>query len=302
MKKTKKLLTHPPDRRRPLSFGSVKKEIPYLVMLLPVFLFVFLFVLLPLIQGFPISFMQWDGFSDNKVWVGFDNYIKIFQDKFVKQSVFNTLEFTIYEVVGCNVIGLVLAVWLKKSCRSNNVCRTLIFMPHVISLLLSAYMIRYIFNEVYNVTGIVNVLGMPSTVMAALSFIAIWRDSGYCMIIYIAALQGVDESLYEVARIEGASKIRQFFKITVPMIMPAITANITLLTAWGLKLYDYPMAATDGGGPGRASESVSIYIYQNIFPYYKAGYGQALAVVWVIFIFIITQCIQSYLRKKEVEL
>ena len=208
MKKTKKLLTHPPDRRRPLSFGSVKKEIPYLVMLLPVFLFVFLFVLLPLIQGFPISFMQWDGFSDNKVWVGFDNYIKIFQDKFVKQSVFNTLEFTIYEVVGCNVIGLVLAVWLKKSCRSNNVCRTLIFMPHVISLLLSAYMIRYIFNEVYNVTGIVNVLGMPSTVMAALSFIAIWRDSGYCMIIYIAALQGVDESLYEVARIEGALGMR----------------------------------------------------------------------------------------------
>ena len=89
---------------------------------------------------------------------------------------------------------------------------------------------------------------------------------------------------------------------SVPMIMPAITANVTLLTAWGLKLYDYPMAATGGGGPGRASESVNIYIYNNIFPYFKAGYGQALAIVWVIVIFIITQCIQGYLRRKEVEL
>ncbi|WP_286174984.1 carbohydrate ABC transporter permease [Harryflintia acetispora] len=295
--------TAAPKRSAPQRIARyMRREAPYLVMILPAFLFFFLFVLLPLIEGIPISFTEWDGFSDVRPFVGFQNYTKLFHDKFVYNAVGNTLEFTIYEVVLCNVLGLLIAVWLKKACAHNNLFRTLIFMPHVISLLLSSYMVRYIFNEFYNVTGVVNILAVPKTVIIGLALIAIWRDTGYCMVIYLAAIQGVDESLYEVARIEGAGRITQFFKITVPMIMPAITANVTLLTAWGLKLYDYPMAATGGGGPGRASESVNIYIYNNIFPYFKAGYGQALAIVWVIVIFIITQCIQGYLRRKEVEL
>lgn len=281
---------------------SLRREGPYIAMALPAFAFFGLFVLIPLIRGIPISLTKWDGFSANSEFVGLANYVRLISDRFFFNSIGVTIRFTLYEVIGCNVLGLAFAVLLKRTTRLNNVGRTLVFMPHVISLLLSAYMIRYLLNEVYSLSGVVNILGDKDTAVAGISIIAIWRDTGYCMIIYVAALQGVDQSLYEVARIEGASPVKQFFQITLPMIMPSITANVTLLTAWGLKLYDYPMAATSGGGPGRATESVSIYIYNNIFPLYKAGYGQAVAIVWIFVIFLITQTLQSALRKLEVDL
>lgn len=288
------------QRRKNSPIKRIKKETPYLVMLLPCLILFFGFVMLPLIQGIPLSFTNWDGFSATRNQVGWQNYIKVFKDKYVINAVSNTLEFTLYEVVACNVLGLLLALLLQRESRMNNLCRTFVFTPHVISLVLSAYMIRYMLTELYQYTGILNLLGNKSYAVFGISLIAIWRDTGYCMIIYLAALQSVDPSMYEVALIEGAGAIKRFFKVTLPLIMPSITANVTLLTAWGLKLYDYPVAATKGG-PGRASESVSMYIYDLIFPYYKAGYGQAVAVVWIIAIFIITQTISVALRKCEVE-
>jgi len=137
--------------------------------------------------------------------------------------------------------------------------------------------------------------------MVGLAIIAIWRDSGYCMVVYIAAIQGVSKDFYEAAQIEGASRFQQFRQITIPMIGPAITSNITLLLAWGMKVFDYPMAATSGG-PGRASETVAMLIYNNLFIYYKAGYGQAIAVIFTFFIFLCSTTVSRTLRKREVEL
>lgn len=278
----------------------MKKESPYWVMLLPCLLLFFGFVVLPVIQGIPISFTDWDGFSPARNSVGWKNYSRVFSDKYVLNAVNNTFRFTLYEVIVCNVLGLLLALLFNGVSRTNNLCRTLVFMPHVISLVLSAYMIRYMLTELYQYTGILNLLGNKTYVVFGLSIIAIWRDTGYCMIIYLAALQSVDPTMYEVALIEGAGPVKRFFKVTLPLIMPSVTANVTLLTAWGLKLYDYSVAATKGG-PGRASESVSMYVYDMIFPYYKAGYGQAIAIVWIVVIFLITQTISVVLRKQEVD-
>ena len=138
-------------------------------------------------------------------------------------------------------------------------------------------------------------------VIFGLSLIAVWRDSGYCMIVYFAALQAVPKELYECAEIEGAGWWTRFFKITLPMIVPALTANLTLILSWGLKVFDYPMIATLGG-PGNASETVNLLIYRNIFVYYKAGYGQASAYVFTVFIFIITAIVSTILRRQEVEM
>jgi ABC-type sugar transport system permease subunit len=143
-------------------------------------------------------------------------------------------------------------------------------------------------------------LGSTQFVMFGLAIIAIWRDAGYCMIIYLAAIQGISADYYEVAKIEGCSKSKMFTKITLPMIAPAITVNITLLLAWGMKVFDYPMAATMGG-PGRASETLAMLIYNNLFTYFRAGYGQAIAIVFTIAIFIVSKSMAKLLRSREVE-
>jgi ABC-type sugar transport system permease subunit len=121
------------------------------------------------------------------------------------------------------------------------------------------------------------------------------------MVVYLAAIQGISPDYYEVAKIEGCSRFKTFTKITLPMIAPAITANITLVLAWGMKVFDYPMAATMGG-PGRASETLAMLVYNNLFTYFRAGYGQAIAIVFTISIFLLSKSIAQILRAREVEL
>jgi raffinose/stachyose/melibiose transport system permease protein len=286
--------------RRPLRV--LRKEAPYILFTIPALLLFALFMFVPLIIGMPIAFTKWDGFSRNITYIGIQNFINLWRDRYIAQDFFKTLQFTVLAVVFCNVFGLLLAIALKTTSRENNFLRTAIFMPFVISLVLSAFIFSYIYVDViYKYFGLVSPLGRPRWVIAGLAIIAIWRDTGYCMIIYLAALQSVPQEMYEAALLEGANGAKQFFRVTLPMIVPAFTANITLLLSWGLKLFDYPMAATEGG-PGRASESINLYIYKNVFPFYKAGYGQAISLVWIVFIFIFTNLIANFLRKREVEI
>ena len=285
---------------RPLKV--LHKEAPYIFFTVPALLLFVLFLFVPLVIGMPIAFTKWDGFSRNITFTGIQNFINIWRDRYIAQDFFKTIQFTVLAVVFCNVFGLLLAIAMKTTSRENNILRTAVFMPFVISLILSAFIFSYIYVDViYKYFGLVSPLGRPRWVIAGLAIIAIWRDTGYCMIIYLAALQSVPLEMYEAALLEGANGVKQFFRVTLPMIVPAITANITLLLSWGLKLFDYPMAATEGG-PGRASESINLYIYKNVFPFYKAGYGQAISLVWIVFIFIFTNLIANFLRKREVEI
>ncbi|MEG0897767.1 MAG: sugar ABC transporter permease [Ruthenibacterium sp.] len=240
--------------------------------------------------------------SADKTFVGFSNYMRIFKDPNVINASKNTLIFTALTVLFANVLGLLFALMISKATRLNNVLRTLIFMPFCLSLVLSSYVWRYVYSDVfYGIFNIPSPLGDADWVMAGLAVISIWRDAGYCMVVYIAAIQGVSKDYYEAAEIEGCSKFRQFKEITLPMIAPAITANITLLVAWGMKVFDYPMAATMGG-PGRSSETLAMLVYNNLFTYFRAGYGQAIAVVFTLAIFILSTGLARILRAKEVEI
>lgn len=276
----------------------LKGEAGYLLFLLPTLILMSLFVFYPLLRGIPYSFTNWDGFSQNMDFVGFKNYARIFRDTAMPRVLRNTLLFTLLQTVCCNALGLLLALLFKRSGRGAGLMKTLVFTPYVISLVLSSYMIQNLLYEACKALGLTNPLAVPSLIIPGLSMIAIWRDSGYCMIIYLAALMNVDESLYESATVDGANPVRKFFSITVPLIVPAFTANVTLLLSWGLKLFDYSMTAVKGD----FSESVNVYVYRLIFPGYRAGYGQAIAILWTIIIFLLTNCIAMALRKREVEL
>ena len=282
--------------------NSSKRKLCNVLFLLPACIVFAVFVLVPFLQGIPLSLYQWDGYSDTRTFVGLSNYLQVFKDPNITEVVGNTLFFTLLYLIGCNVIGLLLALLVKKTSKLNAVLRTIFFMPFVLSMILASFMFTYIYSDVfYALLGIKSFLGNVNYVNPAIAAIAIWKDSGYCMIIYIASLQMVPNEYYEAARIEGCSAIKSFFNITMPLIVPAFTANITLILAWGMQAFDYQMADT-GGGPGHASETVGMYIYKNIFVYHNAGYGQAIGILLTAGLAVLTVLLTSYLRRKEVEM
>lgn len=281
---------------------NYKKRIQEFTFILPAMILFLVFVVYPFLQGFPISFTKWDGLSPVKTFNGISNYLKIFKDANVWNATKNTLIFTALTMFFSNFLGLLFALMISKTSRLNSVLRTCIFVPYCLSLVLSSYIWRYVYSDVlYEFTGIPSPLGSTTWVMVGLAMISVWRDEGYCMVVYIAAIQGVSKDYYEAADIEGCSRWKKFTNITLPLIGPAITANFTLLLAWGMKVFDYPMAAT-GGGPGRSSETIAMLIYNNLFVYNKAGYGQAIAIVFTLAIFLCSTLLSKSLRAREVEL
>ena len=271
---------------------NYKKRIQEFTFILPAMILFLVFVVYPFLQGL----------SPVKTFNGITNYLKIFKDANVWNATKNTLIFTALTMFFSNFLGLLFALMISKTSRLNSVLRTCIFVPYCLSLVLSSYIWRYVYSDVlYEFTGIPSPLGSTTWVMVGLAIISVWRDAGYCMVVYIAAIQGVSKDYYEAADIEGCSRWKKFTNITLPLIGPAITANFTLLLAWGMKVFDYPMAAT-GGGPGRSSETIAMLIYNNLFVYNKAGYGQAIAIVFTLAIFLCSTLLSKTLRAREVEL
>ena len=259
-------------------------------------------VIYPFIKGVRISLTDWDGFSPSYNFVGIQNFVRILKDPSIKGPIINSLFFTIVTVIIDNVMGLGVAFAFRKDKRSNRIFRTCVFMPFVLSLVLTGFIWKYIYSDVfYGIFGIKSLLGNKNTVMWGICIMASWRDIGYAMLIYLAGLQAIPDTYYEAAKIDGAGPWKIFSRITLPLLAPAFTVNVTLFLGWGLKVFDYVMAATNGG-PGRSSETFAMYVYNYTFPYNRAGYGQAAAILMMIFIFIISGVVSTLLRRREIDM
>jgi ABC-type sugar transport system permease subunit len=268
--------------------------------LLPVLLFFAGVVLLPFLQGLPYSFTDWKSIiNPEKNFVGLRNYFILITNSYFLQSLVHTFHFTILYIFFANALGLVLALMLCRSSRFNNIARTITFMPFTVALTSAAIVWSYVYTDIYSLLfNVPSPLGLSRQVIAGMAVIAVWRDMGYCMLIYIAALQSISADYYEAARVEGANYFQRLWHITLPMIVPAFTANITLITAWGLRLFDYPMAVAKNM---EAAQSTAMYVYDNIFGYNKAGLGQAAAIIITIILVMATTVITNVLRSREVE-
>lgn len=284
-----------------MSRYAVRTNVTYLLFILPAFLLFTIIYIIPFIQGIPYSLTNWNGVSKNWSFIGLQNYIHLFRDREFGGDMVNTFYFTVLYLLLSNGFGLLFALMLYRNSKINSFLRSLFFVPFVISLITTAFIWRYLFTDVYSVIfHVPSPLGVVSQAMLGIVANAVWRDAGYCMIIYIAALQSIPGEYFEVAAIEGAGPFRRFFSVIVPSIMPAFTANVSLILAWGLKLFEYPMAATSGG-PGNATESVAMYVYNNLFSFMKAGYGQAAAMLMTLMMVIVSTIVNHYLRTREVE-
>ncbi|WP_233134777.1 carbohydrate ABC transporter permease [Terribacillus sp. 7520-G] len=253
-----------------------------------------IFYFFPMVQALLLSFQSGSGV--NLTFVGFENYIRLFQDPVFLTTVKNTVIYLIIQVPVMILLALFLSVVLNdKTLKWKGFFRTAIFLPCVTSLVAYSVVFKYLFapDGIVNMTLMkINLVSEPIqwltdpfwakiTIILAIT----WRWTGYNMIFYLSALQNVDRSIYEAAKIDGASAIQQFFKITIPMLKPIILFTSITSTIGTLQLFDEVMNIT-AGGPGNATMTISQYIYNLSFKY-TPDFGYAATVSYAIVILIV---------------
>lgn len=259
------------------------------------------FYFYPMIQALLLSFKT--GKGANLHYSGFDNYQRLFHDKTFLTAVKNTFIYLIIQVPVMIVLALFISVLLNDSkLRFKGFFRTAIFLPCVTSLVAYSIVFKYLFGA----DGLVNMMLTKLHLIAepiqwitdpfwakVTIIIAItWRWTGYNMIFYLSALQNIDNSIYEAARIDGASSVRQFFGITVPLLKPIILFTSITSTIGTLQLFDEIVNITKGG-PGNATMSISQYIYNLSFKY-SPDFGYAATVSYSIVIMIVILSIVQF--------
>jgi lactose/L-arabinose transport system permease protein len=253
-----------------------------------------LFYFYPMVQAFIMSLQS--GRGVNLTFVGFENYARLLKDPVFLTTVKNTVIYLIIQVPVMIILALFISVLLNdKALKFKGFFRTAIFLPCVTSLVAYSVIFKYLFGH----DGLVNVMLMKLSLIAEpvqwltdpfwakiTIIVAItWRWTGYNMIFYLSALQNIDHSIYEAAKIDGASPIQTFFKITIPMLKPIILFTSITSTIGTLQLFDEVMNITVGG-PGNATMTISQYIYNLSFRY-TPDFGYAATVSYAIVILIV---------------
>ncbi len=276
--------------------------------ILPNFIGFTLFIFIPVILSLILAFSQWDGFNEI-TFVGFDNFTHIFGDRVFKKALWNTVYYSVFTVLFSMVAALTLAIFLNNKMKGVNFFRSAMFFPYVASIVAVGAVWNALFmkdggpiNSFLQFLGVSNPPGWFASVdwaMPAVIIVSVWKNMGYFMIIYIAALQNIPKSLYESANIDGANKWKQFLHITFPMLVPAHFFVFMILTINSFKVFDLIFVLTDGG-PGIATKVLANYIYDQSFISWNYGNASAASVVLFLIIGVIT-LIQFKFEKKFTE-
>lgn len=278
-----------------------KTAMGYLTLFLPGFLLFAVAVVVPFIIGLQVAFTNWDGIAQSTNYVGLRNFKLIAMSSEFRVVLNNSLYFAVLVTVANNLLSLAVALGLNRSFKSRGWVRSAFFFPACLSTVLAAFIWNFLFRDVFSeLWGVNSMLGNMQTVIPGIVIIVLWNSLGINIVIYLAGLASIPKELYEAATVDGAGAWHKFRKVTVPMLMPAFTVCITMTLISGLKEFATTMAAT-GGGPGRSSEMISIYIYKNLYSFYQAGYGQAVALVFVVLLAVGGGIITKVLRSREVE-
>ena len=279
----------------------------YFILVLPGFIIFTIGLILPLFLAIRYSFTSWDGMSPEKPFVGFQNYIDLWKDSDFRNAWWFTIRFTIWNTIIQNIGALLLAVILDAGIRAKKIYRAVFFIPCLISALVVGFVWMKMFsnvlpalNDILGTEFNFLLFGQKETVLAGLLIANNWQWIGYWMLIYLAGLQSVPADLYEAAKVDGAGVIKRFFKITIPMLAPAITICVVGITTGSLKAYDLLVSSTRGG-PGRASTSVIYQTYTTAINGRQYGYGSAMSVTLVVVLLLVALIQVKGLKKKEVQ-
>ena len=259
----------------------------------PALFFYILLFIIPVILNFGYSFTNWNAIKmtgETAKFIGFDNYIDIFQDSELFMVIVRTLIFAAVTTVFKNVIGFLLALALNEGLKTKNILRAIFFLPAMLSPLIIGLIFGSIFMKAGFANQLLTALGLEeltkawlttkSTALGTTMFVEIWRQVGFNMVIYLAGLQLIDKSYYEAAAVDGANKRQQLRYITLPTILPSLIINLLLALSQGLKAFDIVFVLT-GGGPNGATELINTLVFNQ---FGKKLYGMSAAYGVILFI------------------
>jgi len=279
--------------KKSMSIQSRTSAIGWLFVSLAIMM-ITVFYFYPMVQALLLSFKSGTGM--NLEFIGIDNYKRLFSDSTFKTALTNTFIYLIIQVPAMIILALFISVLLNNSeLKFKGFFRTAIFLPAVTSLVAYSVIFKYLFAT----DGLINKLLLsvqliqtpiewitdPFWAKVTIIIAITWRWTGYNMIFYLSSLQNIDPSIYEAARIDGASSVRQFFGITIPLLKPIILFTSITSTIGTLQLFDEVVNITKGG-PGNATMSISHYIYNLSFKY-TSDFGYAATVSYSIVVIII---------------
>jgi raffinose/stachyose/melibiose transport system permease protein len=277
-------------------------------MYIPAVLLFTVFIVYPFLEGIRIAFTNWNGFSQSYDYVGLKNFIYLFQDNNMYTASWNTMIYGFGSTFFQQILGLLYALLLNKMIFGRNFARTFIYLPVLIAPVIMGYMWYFMFQYRYGaLNDVLALMGMdPLDWLAkgrrAVSLIVFVNTVQFCgvsMVIYLAGLQTIPTMYYEASQIDGASPVKQFRHITMPLLRPAFITSVTLNLIGGLKLFDAIKAMTNGG-PGYASHSLSTLIDYTYFRSQSAGYSATMGILLFVMILVFTLIIQSLSARQEV--
>jgi raffinose/stachyose/melibiose transport system permease protein len=276
---------------------AIKKYWP--VFLLPTMAAFTIGFIVPFIEGIYLSFCKFTTIKNAK-FVGISNYVEAFKDETFPHAFGFTTIFAIVTLVLVNVLAFAIALALTQKIKGTNIFRTIFFMPNLIGGIVLGYIWQLIFDGIFSKFD--TALKLNETLgFWGLVILICWQQIGYMMIVYIAGLQAIPESLKEAAMIDGANRVQRLFYVTIPNMMPSITICTFLTITNSFKLFDQNLSLT-GGEPLHKTEMLALNIYQTF--YGRVGYegiGQAKAVIFFIIVVIISMVQLRLTRSKEVQ-
>lgn len=295
-----------------------KNSIVFWLFLAPCLIAFLMVMIIPFFVGVYYSFTDWNAISSVINWVGIENYRGIFQDPGFLHSFYITTVYAVYNIVAVNVVAFGLALLVTTKLRGAKFYRSGFFVPNLIGGLVLGFLWQFVFNTVLPATGYafeiewlsrLLMLAVPGQALASIVIVSTWQYAGYIMLIYIAGINNVSESLMEAAQIDGATYWQRLRHILFPMIAPSFTISMFLTLINSFKQFDTNVSLTNGGPPTTfmnstvmSTEFLALNIYKEAFSFNRLYAAQARAVIFFLIIVVIS-VIQVYFNKKrEVEL
>lgn len=297
--------------------GRGKRRLTEILFLFPTLFAFLMIIMIPFILGIFYSFTDWDGVHSQVNLVGLKNYAAIFTEPAFLRAAISTLHYTLINVVMVNVVAFLISLLVTSRVRGRNIYRAGFFIPNLIGGIVLGSIWQFLFNNILPSIGkslglaalSTSLIASKDTVILAVAIVSTWQYSGYIMMIYVASIQGIPQSVMEAAQVDGASYGTRVRKILIPLMASAFTISLFLTVTTSLKMYDVNVALTNGGPSsvfmGKAvntSEYLAMNIYNTAFKYARMAEGQAKAVVFFIVLVIISLVQVAYNKRKEVEM
>lgn len=290
------------------SKDTVKRRdgISAIFFLTPTLIIFITFILFPVIFSFYLSFHEWNMFSSEASYIGLENYKRMFQSEEFWSVLKNTVIYTLGTVPLNMALALLVAIALNKKIKGKKFLRTAFFAPVIISPVAAAVIWRWIYDPNYGLLNYsisflgvdsINWLNDPTAAMFALIIMGVWKTFGINMVLFSAGLQGIPETYYEAAEIDGAGRWSKFWKITVPMLAPTTFFIMIMSMISSFQVFDLVYVLTSGGPLG-STKVLVFFVYEYAFKFFEMGYASAAAYVLFAILIVLTMVQVRYMKNR----